>query len=44
MKRILSILAASIALFAAAGAAHAADSQPSTCQGTAAQCNVFFGQ
>ncbi|WP_255751457.1 hypothetical protein [Caballeronia sp. Lep1P3] len=44
MKRILSILAASIALFAAAGAAQAADSQPAACQGPAPQCNVFFGQ
>ncbi|WP_268892306.1 hypothetical protein [Burkholderia sp. 8Y] len=44
MKRILSVLAASIALFAAAGVAQAADSQPSACQGPASQCNVFFGQ
>lgn len=44
MKRILTALIASLALFAAAGAAQAADSQPSTCQGPASQCNVFFGQ
>jgi hypothetical protein len=44
MKRILSALIASLALFAAAGAAQAADSQPSTCQGPASQCSVFFGQ
>ncbi|SAK90087.1 hypothetical protein [Caballeronia ptereochthonis] len=44
MKRILTVLVASLALFAAAGAAQAADSQPSTCQGPASQCNVFFGQ
>ncbi|WP_250453927.1 hypothetical protein [Caballeronia sp. ATUFL_M2_KS44] len=45
MKRILSILIASVALFAAAGAAQAVESQqPSSCQGPASQCNVFFGQ
>ncbi|SAL75814.1 hypothetical protein AWB71_05099 [Caballeronia peredens] len=44
MKRFLSALLASVALFAAAGAAQAAESQPSTCQGPASQCNVFFGQ
>jgi len=45
MKRILSILAASIALFTAAGAAQGADAQQaSSCQGPASQCNVFFGQ
>ncbi len=45
MKRVLSIFAA-VVLFAAAGAASAADSsgsQPTTCQGPASQCNVFFG-
>ncbi|CAH2801225.1 MAG: hypothetical protein CBHOC_3886 [uncultured Caballeronia sp.] len=44
MKCILAALTASLALFAAAGVARAADSQPSTCQGPASQCNVFFGQ
>jgi hypothetical protein len=46
MKRILSVFAA-FALFAVAGAASAADassSQPTTCQGPASQCNVYFGQ
>ena len=46
MKRILSVFAA-FALFAVAGAANAADasnSQPTTCQGPASQCNVYFGQ
>jgi hypothetical protein len=43
MKRILSALIASVALFAAAsGAAHAAQA-PSTCNGPASYCNVFFG-
>jgi hypothetical protein len=42
MKRILSALIASIALFAAAsGAALAA--APSQCNGPASYCNVFFG-
>jgi hypothetical protein len=42
MKRILSALIASIALFAAAsGAAEAA--APSQCNGPASYCNVFFG-
>jgi len=44
MKRILSVLVASIALLTAAGTAQAADSQPSSCQGPASQCSVFFGQ
>jgi hypothetical protein len=46
MKRILSVFAA-IVLFAAAGAANAADassSQSNACQGPPSQCNVFFGQ
>jgi hypothetical protein len=45
MKRMLSLFAA-VVLFAAAGAAGAAEtsgSQPATCQGPASQCNVFFG-
>jgi hypothetical protein len=42
MKRILSALIASVALFAAAsGAAQAA--APSQCNGPASYCNVFFG-
>jgi hypothetical protein len=42
MKRILSALIASVALFAAAaGAAHAAT--PAQCSGPASYCNVFFG-
>ncbi|WP_175163427.1 hypothetical protein [Paraburkholderia fynbosensis] len=42
MKRILSALIASVALFAAAsGAAHAA--APAQCNGPASYCNVFFG-
>ncbi|MFM0740805.1 Spy/CpxP family protein refolding chaperone [Paraburkholderia sp. GAS199] len=42
MKRILSALIASVALFAAAsGAAHAA--APAQCSGPASYCNVFFG-
>lgn len=42
MKRILSALIASVALFAAAsGAVHAA--APSQCNGPASYCNVFFG-
>lgn len=44
MKRIFTVLIASLALLAATGVAQAADGQPSSCQGTAAQCNVFFGQ
>lgn len=42
MKRILSALIASVALFAAAsGGAHAA--APEKCNGPASYCNVFFG-
>ncbi|HEY2019890.1 hypothetical protein [Paraburkholderia sp.] len=42
MKRILSTLIASVAMFAAAsGVAHA--DAPSTCNGPASYCNVFFG-
>jgi hypothetical protein len=42
MKRILSALIASVALFAAvSGAAHAA--APEKCNGPASYCNVFFG-
>jgi hypothetical protein len=42
MKRILTALIASVALFAAAsGAAHAA--APAQCNGPASYCNVFFG-
>jgi hypothetical protein len=42
MKRILSALIASVALFAAAsGVAQAA--APSQCNGPASYCNVFFG-
>ncbi|MDR5738945.1 MULTISPECIES: hypothetical protein [unclassified Caballeronia] len=45
MKRILALIAASVALLTAAGAAQAADAQQaSSCQGPASQCNVFFGQ
>ncbi|WP_269767968.1 hypothetical protein [Caballeronia hypogeia] len=43
MKRIFTILVASIAVFAAAGAARAADLQSSECQGPATYCNVYFG-
>lgn len=42
MKRILSVLIASVALFAVApGIANAA--APSQCNGPASYCNVFFG-
>ena len=42
MKRILSVLVASVALFAAAsGVVHAAT--PAQCNGPASYCNVFFG-
>ncbi|CAB3648581.1 hypothetical protein LMG22037_00825 [Paraburkholderia phenoliruptrix] len=42
MKRILSALITSVALFAAAsGVAQAA--APSQCNGPASYCNVFFG-
>nr|WKF59785.1 hypothetical protein HUO10_004296 [Paraburkholderia busanensis] len=42
MKRILSALIASVALFAVvSGAAQAAT--PSKCNGPASYCNVFFG-
>ncbi|CAB3702823.1 hypothetical protein [Paraburkholderia rhynchosiae] len=42
MKRILSVLIASVALLAAAsGAAEAA--APAQCSGPASYCNVFFG-
>ncbi len=41
MKHILTALIASVALFAAAGPAQAA--APSTCNGPASYCNVFFG-
>ncbi|MDR6412419.1 hypothetical protein [Paraburkholderia terricola] len=42
MKRILSALIASVALFtAASGAVHAA--APAQCNGPASYCNVFFG-
>ncbi|WMY11411.1 hypothetical protein [Paraburkholderia phenoliruptrix] len=42
MKRILSALITSVALFAAAsGVAQAA--APSQCTGPASYCNVFFG-
>jgi hypothetical protein len=43
MKRILSALIASVALFAAvSGSANAA--APAKCNGPASYCNVFFGQ
>ena len=43
MKRIISALIASAALFAAvSGVAQAA--APAQCQGPASYCNVFFGQ
>ena len=43
MKRILSALIASVALFAAvSGTADAA--VPASCNGPASYCNVFFGQ
>ncbi|WP_274608217.1 hypothetical protein [Paraburkholderia sp. PGU19] len=42
MKRLLSALAASIALFAGAtGVVHADSNQK--CEGPASYCNVFFG-
>lgn len=42
MKRILSALIASAALFAgASGVAHA--EKPAPCNGPASYCNVFFG-
>ncbi|SAK70681.1 hypothetical protein AWB78_02800 [Caballeronia calidae] len=44
MKRILATLIASLVLSASIGGAQAAETQPSTCQGPASQCNVFFGQ
>jgi len=45
MKRIISALIASLALFAAvSGVAHAAASSTTQCQGPASYCNVFFGQ
>ncbi|SDF93565.1 hypothetical protein SAMN05216466_101609 [Paraburkholderia phenazinium] len=45
MKRVLSALIASVALFAAVSStADAADSAPARCNGPASYCNVFFGQ
>jgi hypothetical protein len=44
MKRIISALIASVALFAAVSSVADAATAPAKCNGPASYCNVFFGQ
>jgi hypothetical protein len=44
MKRIISVLIASVALFAAVSSVADAATAPAKCNGPASYCNVFFGQ
>jgi hypothetical protein len=44
MKRILSALITSVALFAAVSGTANAAAAPAKCDGPASYCNVFFGQ